>query len=324
MLNPDKVLVTSKGNITYTAKDLAHHLWKFGLVSSIPFKEFSVQENGEPLWISVKDGEVKEELYKFKTSYAVVDVSQSYNFDVIKAIFKKFGYSDELKNLHHVAYGLVALSKETVKELGFDVKDDKEAYQMSGRKGIGVKVDDLLSLMVKKVEAKQQETASQDDGVELIPAKKIAAGAVKAYMFKHNINNTIVFDINEALKITGDSGPYLQYTHARIKGIIRKAAQPDIKEFNVSHLQTEEAQVLLKKIYRFSEAVALAARQVNPGVIYNYLIDLCQDFNSFYNKCPILKAEEDVKAARLVLIEATAQVIKNGLNLLGMEAPEKM
>ena len=326
MINPDKVLVTSVGNVTYTAKDIAHHLWKFGLVSEIPFIDLLKQKNNQSLYLSSKNGEPKEAFYKFKESYAVVDKSQAYNFDVIKAVFKKINHTEQEKNLHHVAYGLVALSKDTVSALGFDVTDNKNSYKMSGRKGIGVKVDDLVDLMVKKVEeASNKSTHSGDDEVETIEPIKIAVGAIKAYMYKFNIKNDIVFDTNEALQITGDSGPYLQYTHARIKGILRKALVYFSEEnINVELLKTEEEQTLLKYLYRFNEEIELSAHQVNPGIIYNYLIVLCQHFNSFYNKCQILKEQDDIKVSRLVLITAVAQVIKNGLEILGIEAPEKM
>jgi arginyl-tRNA synthetase len=324
LINSDKVLVSSKDNILYTSKDIAHHFWKFGIESAnILFSKFLLQKNGKPLYISVLHGEKKPEFEVFDISYAVVDVSQSYNFDIIKAIFRKLGYLKQEDNLHHVAYGLVSLSKDTVLDLGIKVKEDKKSYSMSGRKGLGIKADDLLIRMIQKVEEKRKQE-NIENNKDLIDSKKIASGAIRAYMFKFNIFNNIVFDINQALQITGDSGPYMQYTHARIKGIIRKTGKFDFSKCNLTLLREKEELILIKRIIDYKSVLNKAVKAINPCHIYNYLIELCQEFNSFYNAHSIIKSKSDIKQARLGLIITVANIIADGLDILGIQAPDNM
>ncbi|TSC55870.1 MAG: arginyl-tRNA synthetase [Parcubacteria group bacterium Gr01-1014_18] len=361
MKNSDKVLVTGHGNVVYTAKDIAHHLWKFGLVGGdFGYELFEVQlknydsslkdlnpslysaifnqHYSNPYFtVSKEEGETGVAFGKVDLCYTVVDIRQAYSFDVIKAVFKKLGFEKQADALNHVAYGFVSLSRNTAKELGVDVSDNAASYPMSGRKGIGVKVDDLWKIISAKVKGKILEGGKGVLQYALTSAEVekvvwfISGGALKAYMLKFSPHQELVFDFDEALKMTGDSGPYLQYTHARICGILRKGGPLFVGTYVqfARHLEGKLSKPteldLLRTLYLFPEMVELAAREVSPHFIYSYLITLSQKFNSFYASCRVLGAENpDIEKSRLALIAGTAQIIKNGLNLLGIEAPERM
>lgn len=323
MKNPDKILVTSKGNIVYTAKDIAYHLWKFGLLKKdFGYYKFYDQKNGEPVYMSSYHGDEKGHFGNGDKVITVVDVRQTYPQQVVKSALKKMKHEKEADNLHHLAYGLVALSPTTAKQLGVDVSEGKKSYAMSGRQGIGVKVDDFFDLVTKRV-----EDMREDGETDIVASRDVASAAIKAYLLKYNTNNEVVFDIDDALNLTGDSGPYLQYTHARIKGILRKLGIKDdaLKMKKGIDLSEKEELDVLRHLYKFSENLDRSREELQPNIVYNYLLELCQLFNTFYAAHSVMK-EEDVKKkeGRILLIAAVAQVLENGLSVLGIVAPEKM
>ncbi len=324
MKNPDKILITSKGNIVYTAKDIAYHLWKFGLLGKdFQYYKFFDQKNGDPLFMSSYHGEEKGHFGKADKVITVVDVRQTYPQQVVKAAFVKMGYTKQAENLHHLAYGLVALSSATAKQLGVDVSDGKKSYAMSGRQGIGVKVDDFFDVVEKKVLELREGETSED----MVESRDVASAAVRAYLLKYNTNNEVVFDIDDALNLTGDSGPYLQYTHARIKGILRKlhVKSETLKVKNDISLSDKEEIDLLRHLYMFSEVIDRSTSEMQPNIVYTYLLELAQAFNTFYALHSVTKeVDETKKNGRVLLITAVGQVLKNGLDVLGMVAPEKM
>jgi arginyl-tRNA synthetase len=160
-------------------------------------------------------------------------------------------------------------------------------------------------------------------------SKIVASAALKYFDLSHNLKSDIVFDPKKTISFEGNTGPYLQYTHARIHGILRKNQEPRTKnqinlKSKISNLKSEELSVL-RKVQKFPEIVEQTAQELLPNIIANYLFELSQIFNGFYQEVPVLsEPDENIKNFRLKLITATAQVIKNGLNLLGIEAPEEM
>ncbi|MBI4117589.1 MAG: arginine--tRNA ligase [Parcubacteria group bacterium] len=326
MENPDKVLVTSGGNIVYTAKDLAYHLWKFGLAKAdFRYEPFLKQKNGKYIYKTSAKGETMSEWGNADIAFTVVDERQAYPQSVIRSALMKMGYEKEAAALHHVSYGVVTLSQATLKKIGMDITDEKKAYTMSGRKGIGVKVDDLFDLLIKTVEHKKS-TGESVEG-ESASSFSIANAALRAYMLKANPRQEVVFDTEEALQMTGDSGPYIQYTHARIHGILKKSKErfssSDVKsDFVCSDIFEKN---VLRKLRLFPEVVASSCEKVHPHLVYAYLIDLASALNTFYDRCAILKAPDvKVRKSRTLLIAGAAQVLKNGLAILGIEAPERM
>jgi len=204
----------------------------------------------------------------------------------------------------HISYGLVTL------------KEGK----MSSRKGNVILYEDLRDEAVKRVmEEIEKRNPSLARKTEV--AKKIAFGAIKFSMLIFENTKPIIFDWDYVLDFEGKSGPYLQYTYARCCGILKenKSSNPDI-----NMLTHESEKKLIKKIALFPEVVHDARKKYSPYIVANYLFELCQNFNNFYQMLPVLKVEEDLKNARLKLVESVMTVLKSGLNLLGIEAVERM
>ncbi len=150
----------------------------------------------------------------------------------------------------------------------------------------------------------------------------IGKAAVKYALLKTGVGQDVVFDFDSSVSFEGNSGPYLQYTYARCKSVLNKA---DLQDFSVKVKKLEkEEEYLLRTIYRFNEVVEEAAKELSPNLVANFLYDLAQKYNSFYNKHPILKAEKEKKELRWWLSKGVAKVIKNGLVLLGIETLERM
>lgn len=244
------------------------------------------------------------EKYKFAKRLYVVDHRQADYFRQVFMILKILGF-EWASDLHHIAYGEVRL------------KDGP----MSSRLGKVVFSDDVFETLVK-LEGEEIKSRNQGNSVTEDVIKQVALAAFKYAMLKIDSAKDFIFDYSAVTKFEGDTGPYVLYTHARACSVLAKADFPE--KWDMGVLSEEELQ-LLKLIGKFDEVVAKAAEEFSPSVICNYLFDVCQKFNSFYNSSPILNAEsEDVKNARLVLCKCTAIVVKNGLSLLGLLAPSHM
>jgi len=228
MNEPDKILVRSNGTVTYTGKDIAYQLWKFGLLDrTFNFRKFSTYDDGHILW-ETTSGEGDPGAPRFGGAQKVVnviDVRQSYLQKVVKEGVRQLGHVREAENSIHYSYEMVALTPATAKALGIDVseEDSKKPYiEMSGRKGLGVKADDLIDALQSKAaesvrEGSKREGLSDSDVEQL--GREIAVAALRYFMLKYGRNKVIAFDFNEALTFEGDSGPYLQYSTVRVQNI---------------------------------------------------------------------------------------------------------
>ena len=187
--------------------------------------------------------------------------------------------------------------------------------KLSPRRGQTVQLEDILDESIAR--AKKLTGGNEDI------ARAVGVGALKYFDLSHQPQTDIIFDWEKLFLLEGNSAPYLQYTYARAKSVIRKAQL--LKPLAISHkpLAGEAEMPLLRYLYRFPEVIAEAAKIYSPNLLCNYLFELAQRFNSFYAATPILKAEEN-KDLRLALTSATAQVLKNGLTLLGIETPERL
>lgn len=330
----DKILVKSDGILTYTAKDIAYHFWKFGLLGDADFtyKNYSEEKKASAwhktlaygLWSTAPRGKRASRSFgKANRVYNVIDVRQAYPQSVIKSVFERLGgiYADAAKNLKHVAYGIVSLSKATVKHLGVEVAEDREVYSMSGRKGIGVPADTLLAQVQEAVQ-KQTHTVTSKRHSAAVGSASVAVGAIKYFMLRYNPQSTIVFDLKEALSLEGNTGPYVQYAHARAAGILEKAGETGTPKGQ--DLAPEE-RALISKLYLWPQVIADVASDLQINRITNYAFELADRFNAFYEACPVLKASsEDLRSQRLALVSAYKQVLGDVLHILGIEAPEKM
>ncbi len=249
--------------------------------------------------------ELKMKKFKFDKSLYVVASEQDFYF---RQLFKAFEILEMpgWEKCFHVSHGIVKLQEG----------------KMSSRLGTVVLYEDLRDEAIKRVLKIIGEKNPELQGKETV-AKKIALGAMKFTMLSVENARDIVFDWERVLDFEGRSGPYLQYAYARTCGILREATLP--KKYDTTLLVDDAEKALLKKIAQFPNAVAAAAKDYSPHIVVNYLIDLAQNFNTFYNKLSVLKAETaELRNARLKLVEATRTVLKSGLNLLGIEPLERM
>ena len=335
----NKVLVRQDGTATYTAKDIAFQLWKFGLTDDpaigvhFQFIPWGLQEDGRLLWsmrppeVDVS-GEEKADPKRFghaKRVINVIDVRQSYPQQIVYESLRRLGYTEQADNSFHLAYEVITLSAATAAQLGVDTSDGRQFYAMSGRKGIEIKADDLMNAAVAKM--KEVET-KRDLSPEA--AAILAAAAIRYFMIRFNLQQIIALDIDEALRANGDTGVYLQYAYARANSILRRLQEeryqePDQPDFLPTQLEQSEWE-LLRHIDAFPRRLAEASAQLAPNMLAGYAYDLASHFSDFYEHTPPILRETDerVKAFRTRLVRATVQTMNNALRILGFIPLERI
>jgi len=322
---PDVTLVRSDGTVVYVGKDIAYAMWKHGLLKEdFNYEKFVVQPNKKVLWSTTsKKGISKHPIFNnVDISINVIDVRQSHYQNVVKAALNLI--SRETKNYIHYAYNLVALSPKTAQQLGIPVEGEKEFIHMAGRKGWFINTDVVLDALFKKTleETKKRNPDMKENEIKEI-AEKLAVSTLRYELTKVSPEKIIVFDLSEALKLEGNTGPYLQYAHTRCCSILRKAMKwkPTFSEEKIS-IQEKD---LIKKLALFQEVVESSAKDLRPHYICNYAYELATTFDKFYESCPVLQAEtENQRNFRLTLVYSTKIVLRNALSLIGIEALEKM
>ncbi|HEX7150121.1 MAG TPA: arginine--tRNA ligase [Thermoanaerobaculia bacterium] len=345
MDNADKILVRSNGTVTYTGKDIAYQLWKFGLLDrTFHYRKFSTYPDGHILWESTHESDTDPAAPKFGGANRVVnviDVRQAYLQKVVKEGLRQLGHTKEAERSIHYSYEMVALKPATAKELGMELSEDdtKRAYvEMSGRKGLGVKADDLLDVLERKAAEKVREQFEKrggaSDEVVAETARQVAVGALRYFMLKFGRNRVIAFDLAEALTFEGDSGPYLQYSIVRVNRIFEKLAENGIDPM----IGDQALEVLtlqqglnddMWEIVRLSAELPAAIRRAVDGlelsIATQYLLDLAQRFNSFYNRYPIMAEKDEAeRQRRAACAEIFRRTMVGALDLLGIPVPERM
>lgn len=274
-----------------------------------------VKSDGTALYITQDLALTKLKKKKFPSDLYIWDVAAEHAlyFKQLFSVCEQLGIGKKEK-FFHLAYALINF---------------RSGKKMSTRRGEVIKADDILDELhhraLEIIKTSNQELRGELTKKQLDQlAEAVALGAIKYSLLKFSRDTTIYFDIDESLTLEGDSGPYLQYTYARCQSVLRKA---DTKDYLLSEkmpLKSEEI-ALLRTIYKFPEIIQEVGENYAPNSLCNFLFDLAQKYNFFYNKLPILRAgTEELKNFRLALTTATAQVIKNGLTLLGIETPERM
>ena len=342
----EKVIVRSDGTVTYVGKDMAYQLWKFGLLGRDFY--YRIFEEGPPrLWSTASD---------FPTSAAsapafgraswvcnVIDTRQSYLQKLLKQALAALDYHEQAAHSIHYSYEMVALSHATARELGYDTSEDADRpfVEVSGRKGLGVKADDLLDRLTEKAaaEVSKRNTDLPAEQVRQI-AEAIATAAVRYFMVKFSRGKVIVFDIDEALSFEGESGPYLQYAVVRANNIFRKLKdRHGLNEAGISAAvatasdtvlvaDNEEAHDLWGLVFeaaRLDEIVEQAVRTLELSVVAKYAFGLAQSFNGFYHKYSILNEErEDARLWRAAAVAYYSTQLARALDLMGCVVPAKM
>jgi arginyl-tRNA synthetase len=334
-----KVIVRSNGTVTYVGKDIAYHLWKFGLLGrDFGYKPFFRYADRD-CWISAEHGEKDHPHFGGATAiYNVIDSRQADpQANVIQAL-RGMGHTREADHYTHFGYEMVALTPRCAVELGYSVseEDQKKAYiEVSGRKGFGVKADDLIDKLIAATRAEVDARQTGRDEVERQRiAEQIAIGGLRYFMLKVTRNSVIAFDFKDALSFEGETGPYIQYAVVRIRNIFRKggttpeAALGTLSGSLSDHLSgeaNEDIWALWLRAGRFSLVLEQCIGSSEPAYLAKHAFQLAQEFNNFYHKHHIL-TEED--AGRKTFLLATAAVVLRelvqALALLGIESPEAM
>jgi arginyl-tRNA synthetase len=336
-----KVIVRSNGTVTYVGKDIAYHLWKFGL---LPGKDFGYARFREypshTCWISTA-GESEAGAPSFGHAdaiYNVIDSRQNDPQNNVIAALRGMGFNEAADRYTHFSYEMVAMTPRCAEDLGYALTEEDKArpfIEVSGRKGFGVKADDLIDKLTAaalvEVDARHPELAVGER--ELI-AKQIAVGALRYFMLRYTRNTVIAFDFRDALSFEGETGPYVQYAIVRAANIFRKAgvdedrALREVAHLDLSALNSEEGTGIWEVWLLASRLTALIEQAIatsEPAHLARYAFQLAQQFNNFYHRHHILNEQDTTRRALLLATAAVARrEMVRALGYLGIEAPPVM
>ena len=338
----DKIIVRSNGTVTYVGKDIAYQLWKFGLLGKdFRYRKWPNTPEGQTVWATTSEANDPAAPHfgePASSVYNVIDARQAYLQKVVAAGLRALGHAKEAEHSIHLSYEIVALTPRCAAEMGYELTPEearKTFVEVSGRKGFGVKADDLLDkLEAATIEEVRQRHAEMKAEEQKLTAHAIAVGALRFFLLKFTRNAIIAFDFKDALSFEGETGPYCQYAVVRIRGIRRKGKESGatdgvVTKESVSQLlggvEGNSLWELLVTAGSLDYAVDAAIATQEPAFLAKYAFQLAQAFNNFYHKHHILsEADEQKRAFLLRLTEwVEAQLVK-ALSLLGIEAPEKM
>jgi arginyl-tRNA synthetase len=338
----DKIIVRSNGTVTYVGKDIAYQLWKFGLLGKdFCYRRWPNAPEGQTVWATTgrkSEPDAPHFGEAAATVYNVIDARQTYLQDVVAEGLRRLGHEDAAKNSIHFAYEIVALTPRCAAELNYELSPEeaKKPYvEVSGRKGFGVKADDLIDkLEAAALSEVQQRHPEMSEKEQKRTAHAIAVGALRFFLLKVTRNSIIAFDFKDALSFEGETGPYCQYAVVRIRGIRRKGAEAathtaklnmDTAGQFLAGADSAALWELLLSGGSLDYAVDAAIATQEPSFVAKYAFQLAQAFNNFYHKHHILsEADEQKRAFLLQLTEFVEAQLVRALSLLGIEAPEKM
>ncbi|MEZ5317614.1 MAG: arginine--tRNA ligase [Vicinamibacterales bacterium] len=341
----EKVIVRSNGTVTYVGKDIANQFWKFGLLGrDFHYRVFDARD-GHPLWATTSSPEVAQSAPAFGQAtavYNVIDSRQAYLQQLLKQALAAMGFTEQAERSTHFSYEMVALTHATARALGYDTteSDGKPFVEVSGRKGLGVKADDLLDRLVdtaeREVAARNPDAAPAD---RRRTAEIIAVAAVRYFLVKFTRGKVIAFDIDEALSFEGETGPYLQYAVVRAQNILAKLADRDgvdeaalvakVPGLDRAAIDTgeegDELWNLVLEAGRLDEIVETAVRSLELSVLAKYAFALAQAFNAFYHRQQILREErEDARLWRAAAVAYVRRQLTRALDLMGCAVPARM
>jgi arginyl-tRNA synthetase len=341
-----KIIVRSNGTVTYVGKDIAYQLWKFGLLGrDFKYEKFHTYMDGHALWASVSSGgDSRAPAFGHAAMvYNVIDARQAYLQNVVVAGLRALGFNEQADKSIHFSYEIVALTPRCAGELGYTLseEDAKKPYvEVSGRKGLGVKADDLLDRLESAARAEVDERhADLPDEERAAIAHTIAIGALRYFLLKFTRTAIIAFDFKDALSFEGETGPYCQYAVVRARNIFRKLReqQPGFDESSLKRVDQDTASKLFGGAdgNSFWEMVLLAGSlgtqieaavaSQEPAFVAKYAFQLAQAFNLFYHHHRVLTEEDAAKKLFLLQLSRLVEVqLVAALELLGIDSPEKM
>ncbi|MGO9255920.1 MAG: arginine--tRNA ligase [Bryobacteraceae bacterium] len=336
-----KVIVRSDGTVVYTGKDIAYQLWKFGLLGKdFYYRPLKTYADGRMLWVTTD--EPTESGVRFgggSRVYNVIDSRQSYLQEVVAAGLRGLGYREQAERSIHFSYEMVALSPRCCAELGIPLseEDRKRPYvEVSGRKGLGVKADDLLDTLIVKaldeVASRHEENTAEENRAV---ATQIAIAAVRYFLLKFTRNTVIAFDLQEALSFEGETGPYVQYAAVRARKILAKfeelgEAMPDFAaELNAEamarQLQSEDFWQVLLAASKADSALESAVSAGEPAHVARYAFQLAQAFSNFYQKYSVIhEGNRERKVFLLWMTSFFRRQLERTAAILGIPIPAYM
>ncbi len=340
----DKILVRSNGTVTYTGKDIAYQLWKLGeLGLDFNYKLFSTYFDGKEVWTTTTEQTENAPVTSFgggETVYNVIDSRQSYPQEVVKKGVSLISPEKGERASIHLSYEMVALSPAAAEELGFAISDEdkqKSFIEMSGRKGLGVKADDLINRLEANALAEVEKRHSDlSEAQKRETAHIIAIGALRYFLLKFTRNTVIVFDFKEALSFEGETGCFCQYSAVRANSIFRKLDENALEnsKLQISNSKSEVAEILngenevwglITLASRLEETISQAVATTEPAILAKYTFGLAKAFNLFYHNHKILTEENEIKRAVLIVTADIARrSLTAALNTMGIEVPERM
>jgi arginyl-tRNA synthetase len=340
-----KVIVRSNGTVGYVGKDIAYHMWKFGVLGKdFGYQKFFLYPNGHQCWISSEQNDPDHPHFgDVAEIYNVIDARQSEAQNAVIEALRGLGYNDRADHFTHFSYEMVALTPRCAAELGYELSEDERArpyIEVSGRRGFGVKADDLIDKLIasakKEVDSRHAELdKSEREGI----AKQIAIGALRYFMLKYTKQSVIAFDFKDALSFEGETGPYAQYAVVRASNIFRKGGMhPDRFAADLSSAisandltkyltgtENNELWELWLAASKTGYIVDQCIATTEPAYLAKHVFQLAQLFNTFYHRHPIL-AEADEQKKRFLL--ATTAVVRRelirALQVMGIESPPAM
>jgi arginyl-tRNA synthetase len=343
----EKVIVRSNGTVTYVGKDIAYQFWKFGLLGrDFYYRPFGMRLNGETLWTTSADSTegTPPSFGGASSTYNVIDVRQAYLQKLLKQALRALGYAEQAERTTHFSYEMVTLSPATARTLGYiaagEPDDQRGFVEVSGRRGQGVKADDLLDTLIGRAEsevAKRNPELTAADHRRT--AEMIAVAAVRYFMVKYSRTKMIAFDIDEALTFEGESGPYLQYAVVRAQNIFAKLRERDGLDESAVFAQlaaepagelngdagSHDLWALILEASRVDEIVEQVIRTLEFSVLAKYAFGLAQMFNGFYHRYPILNEERrDARLWRAAGVAYVRVQLTRALDLMGIAVPPRM
>jgi arginyl-tRNA synthetase len=341
-----KIIVRSNGTVTYVGKDIAYQLWKFGLLGSdFRYEKFHTYPDRRTLWATVSgDGDSGAPAFgRAAMVYNVIDARQAYLQNVVVAGLRALGFDKQADSSIHFSYEIVALTPRCAAELGYTLSEEeaKKPYvEVSGRKGLGVKADDLLDRLEAAARAEVDQRHPEVPETERAAiAHSIAIGALRYFLLKFTRTAIIAFDFKDALSFEGETGPYCQYAVVRAKNIFRKLLeqQPDFNPASLNQVDRDMASrcfadadgnaiwemVLLAGSLGTQIDAAVASQE--PAFIAKYAFQLAQAFNLFYHRHRVLTEENEARKMFFLQLSRLVELqLVSTLELLGIESPEKM
>ncbi len=322
----EKVVVRSDGTVVYVAKDIPYAAWKLGL-SNDPFgyEVYADDQPGGVLYSTTLEGKKSGVHFgNAELAISVIDTRQSYLQRIVAKVLDKLHEGASRRYMHR-SYEVVSLSKKTASAIGFEIEG--EFAHMSGRKGLYVNVDTMLGKLKEKakVETRKRNLAESDEWVDAV-AEAVAVAALRYELLKQDPDKMIVFDMEEALRFQGDTGPYLLYTYARARRILDKTeGKPRVNLASAAKLTTKKEIQLAKKMSMLDISASTAGEYLSPKEIARFSHDLAVAFNEFYEGVPVNKEPDpELRDARLALVDASSRVLAESMRLMGVPVKDRI